>query len=322
MQLRHSLIPYIYTMAWKNHTESIPLMTPMYYYHSDEERAYEFKDQYYFGSELLVSPFITRRDKATNLSRKSTWLPKGEWFNFFNGEYHCGEKVAASYGKLEDIPVFAKAGAIVPLNPNVMEHTEENPKELDLYVFPGNDNKFSLYEDDGETMDYAKGESAVTTFIQEWSTNSMEFIITPVAGNKSCIPSERTYGINFRGVKRPDKVEVLINGTAEAVDFRYDADNHTLIIGKIAVAPSDELTVKISVNEVELINKDNNVVNRCIEMLKIFNMKNDTKGWIYYYMNKILEDLSILTTLPDVESSQWIALAETIKGEEILSKIH
>lgn len=320
MQLRHTLIPYIYTMAWRNHTEAVPLMTPMYYHHAEEDRAYRFKNQYYFGSELIVSPYITKRNEATNLSRKSTWLPEGEWFNFFTGEYHKGDKIIASYGKLDDIPVFAKAGAIVPLNSNAMEHVNNNPKELDLLVFPGRNNEFALYEDDGETLNYSNGKYAVTRFKQNYTGRLLEFSLAPVEGDIRFIPGERIYNIKFKGIKKPDVVEVNVNGANRTVDYSYDKENSVLVLKGISVTPQCEVIVKVFLEQGELINKEKNVLLKCENMLKTFTLKNDTKGLIYYFLPKIVEDLSILSSHShDLEQSQFLALIETIKGEEVLS---
>lgn len=254
LKLRHALIPYIYTMAWRNHTESIPLITPMYYYNADEEKAYSFKNQYYFGSELLVSPYITKRNSSTNLSRKAVWLPEGEWLNFFTGEYYEGNKSIAVYGKLDDIPVFAKAGAIVPLNSNVMEHVNNNPKELDLYVFSGGNNEFSLYEDDGETLGYLNGQYACTTFKQSFSENSMELLISSVHGDKKCIPNERIYHIKLKGVKKPSLLQFYVNGINKTVDYTYDEKNKTLALKGVPITPDDEVVLRASVEKDGLVN--------------------------------------------------------------------
>ena len=114
MQLRHALIPYLYSMAWRFHTQSVPPILPMYYDFPEEKAAYACPDQYMYGDKLLVAPFIAPKEEQTQLSRKAVWLPKGGWYGFYDGVYYP-EGWYACYGKLSEIPVFARAGAIVPL---------------------------------------------------------------------------------------------------------------------------------------------------------------------------------------------------------------
>ena len=115
MQLRHALIPYLYSMAWLNHKQGIPPIRPMYYLYPDMDQAYSCPNQYTFGSELIAAPFTSPRDADTRLSRQVIWLPPGDWFNFFDGRYFEGDSWQAVYGDLGEIPVFARSGAIIPL---------------------------------------------------------------------------------------------------------------------------------------------------------------------------------------------------------------
>jgi alpha-glucosidase (family GH31 glycosyl hydrolase) len=193
MQLRHALIPYIYSMAWRAHQTGISLVTPMYYGENSNASAYEAQDQYYFGSELIVAPITAPSDPKTGSAIKRVWFPPGTWTNFFNGEQVTGGKMRDVTASLEDIPVYAKAGAIVPLAPKVGWGGLDNPTELDLYIFPGADNTFDLYEDDGETTDYQRGKYAITRFELKGDT----FTIHPAEGDLSVIPSKRTYCIHL-----------------------------------------------------------------------------------------------------------------------------
>jgi alpha-glucosidase (family GH31 glycosyl hydrolase) len=195
MQLRHALIPYIYSMAWRAHQTGISLVTPMVYGNMDSPAAYKAKDQYFFGSELLAAPILkpARRGKAV----RRVWFPPGTWTNFFTGQQMDGGGWKQVKAALEDIPVFAKAGAIVPLAPKVGWGGTGVPEELDIYIFPGADNRFELYEDDGESIDYLSGKYALTRFTLQ---NDI-FSIHPLEGDVNLIPAERTYRLHLRGVE-------------------------------------------------------------------------------------------------------------------------
>ena len=233
MQLRHALIPYIYSMAWRAHKTGISLVTPMYYGNMESADAFAAKDQYFFGSELLAAPVLKPVNARTGLATQKVWFPAGDWFNFFNSEQLTGGGWRTIKSALEDIPVFAKAGAIVPLAPKVGWGGTENPKELDIYVFPGADNRFDLYEDDGETTDYQHGKYAITAFTLEKNT----LTIHPARGDISLIPPQRTYRIHLRGV----------NETASAsLPGKYDPATRTLTLGAVTLSPDQTLTMTFS----------------------------------------------------------------------------
>ena len=204
MQLRHAIIPYIYSMAWRAHQTGISLVTPMYYLDNSNASAFEAQDQYFFGSELIVAPITAPSDPKTGLASTRVWLPSGTWFNFFTGESFDGNQWHEVKATLEDIPVFAKAGAIIPLAPKPHWGGLDNPTEIDIHIFPGANreaspqrsergNTFDLYEDDGETTDYELGKYAITCF--ELKGNS--FTIHPAQGDLSLLPTQRTYRIHI-----------------------------------------------------------------------------------------------------------------------------
>jgi alpha-glucosidase (family GH31 glycosyl hydrolase) len=196
MQLRHALIPYIYSMAWRAHQTGISLVTPMYYGNMENASAFDAQDQYFFGSELIAAPITDAVRPETGFAVKRIWFPAGEWHNFFTGERFQGGQWHEIKAALEDIPVFAKAGAIVPLASQPAWGGLDNPTELHLHIFPGADNVFELYEDDGETTDYQRGKYAITRF----SFRGDVFTIHPAEGDLSVIPSTRTYFIHLHGV--------------------------------------------------------------------------------------------------------------------------
>ena len=124
---RHKMIPYLYTMNHKNYQDNIPLIIPMYYEHPENNEAYNFKNQYYFGSELLVAPITSPRIKDLNVSKVSVWLPKGTWYDIYTGMVYEGDRTLDMYRDLNSIPVFAHAGAIIPMTDDI-NNVENNQK--------------------------------------------------------------------------------------------------------------------------------------------------------------------------------------------------
>jgi alpha-glucosidase (family GH31 glycosyl hydrolase) len=230
MQLRHALIPYIYSMAWRAYKTGVSLVTPLYYENMEDASAYEAKDQYFFGSELLVAPILKPSDPKTGLAKRKAWFPAGTWFNFFTGEPVSGGGWREINAAFEDIPVYAKAGAIIPLAPKAGWGGIDNPVELDLFIFPGSDNEFMLYEDDGETTDYQSGKYATTRF----ALKGNNFTIHPVDGERCLVPANRTYRIHLRGVDE----------MAEAsIPYTYDDSARTLSLEPVKLTPEEKYTV-------------------------------------------------------------------------------
>jgi alpha-glucosidase (family GH31 glycosyl hydrolase) len=256
LRLRRQLIPYLYSMAWRNHREGIPLITPMYYTHPEEDGAYDSVwQEYWFGSELLAAPFIAPHDAETGLARQRVWLPEGNWFNFFTGEYVDGNGWQVVYGDLESIPVFARAGAIVPLDMNLGWSEVGNPASLEVHVFAGASNRFELFEDDGETNDYRTGKNAVTTFIQNWLGNQTTFTIDPVVGDTSVTPTCRDYRLVLHGIAYPATAELLLNGSPVKIEFTYDASAEKLSITPVTLMPEDQLVLTITAKGDSLLSK-------------------------------------------------------------------
>jgi len=256
LRLRHQLIPYIYSMAWRNHREGIPMITPMYYTHPEEDGAYaSIWQEYWFGSELLAAPYIMPHDIETGMTRQRVWLPEGDWFNFFTGEYVKGNGWQIVYGDLESIPVFARAGAIVPLDIDPSWGGVDNPASLEVHVYAGASNRFELYEDDGETNEYRAGKYAVTPFIQNWLGTQASFTIAPAVGDMSIISTRREYRLVLHGVVNPATVDLLINDSHLQIKSTYDASAERLGIAPVTLTPKDQLVLTITAKGDTLLSK-------------------------------------------------------------------
>ena len=141
------------------------MLRPLYYDYPKENRAYSQRTQYLFGSSLMVCPITAPADKATGMGSVKVWIPEGVWTDFFTGKTYRGHRVAVLNRSKETIPVLAKAGAIVPtaiLKPG--DNGTQNPEEMEIFVFPGADGSYCLFEDDGISYDYESGKSCTTTF--------------------------------------------------------------------------------------------------------------------------------------------------------------
>ncbi len=171
LTLRRNLLAYIYSANWEYHNGGLPLCTPLYYYHPENEEAYICPGQYYFGKDLIVAPITESADKDTKLARKVIWLPEGEWFDFFTGESYDGNRWHSVYKDLNEQIIFAKAGSIIPFN------DVEDQSKINLIVFPGN-GKQEVYFDDGVSMNYTNGEYEIVTIKQTLENNKINLDIS------------------------------------------------------------------------------------------------------------------------------------------------
>lgn len=149
LRLRHQLVPYLYTAAWVAHSDGVGLARPMYHDHPQAPEAYDVPNQYLFGPDLLVAPITTPAHRQTHLAEVTAWLPEGAWFDFLTGRRYDGGRSLVLHRTLEQMPVFARAGAVIPLLPDPMDDVVHSPDALTLRVFPAASGTCVLYEDDG-----------------------------------------------------------------------------------------------------------------------------------------------------------------------------
>lgn len=200
LRLRHRLIPYIYTMDFRCHSDGIALCEPMYYSYPNEKNAFGVPNQYMFGSELIVCPITSKASPQTNFGTVKAWIPDGKYTDIFTLQSYTGPQLTELNREIYSIPVLAKEGAIIPLS-NDDGNLCGNPSELEVWVFKGN-NTFTLYEDNGKT-DY-KEHNVQTVFEICSDDNEVCFTVREPVGDLSLIPENRKYKIVFRDISADD----------------------------------------------------------------------------------------------------------------------
>lgn len=214
LRLRHSLIPYIYTMNYLSHSEGRSLCEPMYYSYPNEEQSYTVPNQYYFGTQLIVSPVVTPSDKSLNLSKTDVWLPEGRFTDIFTDKIYQGGKTYTMFRDIDSIPALAKEGAIIPLSQGT-NNSIANPESIKLLIYRGN-NSFNLYEDDGVTNNFEQGKFVTTTYSIKEEKDKITFVIAPISGDSSLVPKTRSYTLCFKdivkGIVKIDNVSSPFTG--------------------------------------------------------------------------------------------------------------
>jgi alpha-glucosidase len=154
IEQRYRLLPYIYSSFYQSHATGLPVSRTLAINYTQEDSVYsdKFQNQFMFGDALLVVPV-----ESTKLT-EDVYLPKGEWFRFTTGEKYTGEKAYQVPAPLTDLPVFVKAGAIIPMQHVVQSTNAKGDGILELHVWNGTKaNSYVYYEDDGSSYDYQEG---------------------------------------------------------------------------------------------------------------------------------------------------------------------
>lgn len=204
LRLRHQLIPYLDAMNHRCHEEGIPLIRPMYHGWPESKDAYRCPDQYEFGSEMIAAPVVTPGDPKQGIAETGVWLPDGTYYDFFTGIRYNGGGWVQTHRPLSSIPVFVKAGGIIPL--------EESEGQVLLRIYPGADGYFTLFEDHGDTK-----------IILSWEQRTVT-----IQG----LEAHKFHSLCFCGL---DVKEVIVaaGGKAYSAACRYDES----LRGSVAVLP-------------------------------------------------------------------------------------
>lgn len=281
LKLRHEMIPYLYTMNYHASHDGQPLIRPMYYLEPEQPEAYEVPNEYYFGTELVVCPITEPTDKAAGTACVKAWIPEGKWYDIFSGLKYDGGRMLELYRSLEDIPVLAKEGAIIPLT-DLTEYTNsvENPKELAVKIVPGKKNAFILMEDTGDTFEDKEENWAQTKL--EW-INENEFIIHPANGNLDVIPKRRTWKMEFYGIADVDNLEVTVGGKAIETERIYDEKRHICQVNIPETEVTEQITISFSKGYLLM---ENNKPAEIFALLYQAKIEYEVKEKIYAYMKE------------------------------------
>ncbi len=248
LNLRHSLIPYLYTEAYKYFKYGKPLIEPLYYSYPDIYDSI-YKNEYLFGSTFLVCPITEKKDYIMNRVIHKIYIPSGTWYGFFTGKQYKGNKKYTSFYRDHQYPVFVKAGAIIPLDSEPSNDTS-TPKKLEIQVFPGANNTYSIYEDDGETNNYLKGDYLITNIEFVYDKDRYKLTILPVSGKVGVIPSKRDYKIRFKNTKVTSQINTFV--ASNQIKNEFYKDDTDLVIEVKDIPTNEQFTVICSGQDLEV----------------------------------------------------------------------
>ena len=260
LRLRNMLIPYIYTESYNYSKTGIPLIQPLYYKYPQVYDEVDYRNEYYFGNNLFVSPITKKKDIIMNRTVHKMFLPEGVWYDIKTGIKYVGNKRYISFYKDEDYPVFANSGTILPLgvidDNNI--NSSKNPKGFEIHIFPGKSNTYTIYEDDGITNN---NNNYVKTIIDyNYMLNNYTVIIRQDVTDSSLVPNVRSYKILFRNTRMPNDISVYLQED-KLDNYKYYSDENDFILEINNVNTFKQITINCKGQDIEIetsriINKD------------------------------------------------------------------
>jgi len=191
LNLRYRLMPYIYSEAWQVTKNGSTMMRPMVMDFNGDTAAVNRQFQYMFGKSILTAPIT-----APNVTEWNVYLPKSAgWYNFWTGKYFKGGQTVKTDAPLDKLPLYVKAGSIIPMGKIIQSTGEKAADTLEIRVFKGADARFELYEDEGDNYNYEKGKYTTISF--NWNEKTQTFTVGDKQGNYPGSLKKRIFNVVF-----------------------------------------------------------------------------------------------------------------------------
>ena len=234
IRLRYRLLPYLYSIAWQVTNNNDSYMRPLFADFAADKQVWNMADEFMFGRSILAAPIlkaqyteekIIRTDAMTGWNSKTAtdgtsagaidftanktavkYLPKGaQWYDFWTGKQYKGGQNVTLETSIDRVPMFVRAGSILPLGPEMQYVGEKSWDNLELRIYPGANGEFVLYEDEGDNYNYEKGIFSTITF--QWNDRSHTLTIGDRKGEYPGMLTSRNFTV------------VLPNGTKQTVSY-------------------------------------------------------------------------------------------------------
>ncbi|HEY6902083.1 MAG TPA: DUF5110 domain-containing protein, partial [Puia sp.] len=223
-ELRYQLMPYTYTLAWEARATGLPLMRALWLHYPDDATARGMGSEYLWGRDLLIAPVFEKE-----ASNRDIYLPKGQWYDWWDGASATGLTSGPGGSApitggttvhrsvdLATMPIYVRAGAIIPFDP-IRQYTAEPVTEpTTLRVYPGADGAFTLYEDDGISQDYLKGKASWIRMTWNDKTRTLS-LSNGAPGGSVSLPVHRSF--NVRLMSGGAAKTIKYDGTPVSVKF-------------------------------------------------------------------------------------------------------
>lgn len=225
---RHRLLPYLYTANVQLHEQGTALLQPLYYDYPDNKQAYEYKNQYKFGEQLIVAPIVHKTNDRYKFAKENIWLPEGKWYDFYTGYRYEGNTELAIFRKKEEFGVFAKAGGIIPTDADIMAtNPDELPRTIIWKLFPGESSSYEMVEE-------MNGKRCITKMSLDWEN---KVVSIETMGDESILPADRENIISLYCVENEDGKKLVDNIYTEKI-----VDRLSLSVNEVDHQQIDEMS--------------------------------------------------------------------------------
>ena len=205
IQERYRLAPYIYTIAREAHDTGVSMVRPMYYDYPTADEAYAYKHQYMFGDQMIVRPVTT--PGKDGFATIDVWLPDGKWYEKATGTMLDGGKTYTRTFAIDEVPVYIKAGAIIPVHAQRESNLRTNNAPIAFEIYPGGSDTFTFYEDFGDDQLY-ETEFAKTVVESQLNGSNLTVTIHPRKGKYREMPEKRAYQLRIPATVMPSMAKV------------------------------------------------------------------------------------------------------------------
>ncbi len=255
LRLREDLLPYTYTLASQAHDAGLPLARPLYLDYPDTSAAYSHPEQYLYGPDVLVAPVTSPGSVADTV----VWIPPGRWVDYFTGATFTGPTTTTVLEPLDRMPVFVRAGGVIPEQPASTTSSTPAGEHLVVKVFSGSSGAFSLYGDSGSGLGYANGQRAETPITDSVGTVgrggapiASRVTIGPARGHYPGEPDAASYHLELVDLTQPSSV--TLNGRrlarrppgSNAPGWSFQAGTATVVVNTLAEPTTRALTLVAS----------------------------------------------------------------------------
>jgi alpha-D-xyloside xylohydrolase len=219
-KLRYRLLPYLYALVGKTYLEDYTIMRGLAMDFADE-KAKDIDDQFMLGPSLLVNPVYEYKARA-----RKVYLPASSgWYDLQSGTYYDGNQIINANAPFSTIPVFVKEGSIIPFGPPIQYTGEKKPDPITLFVYAGKDGRFELYEDNGTTYDYERGQFSKIALTYSDASNTL--IIGKRVGAFKGMIKQRTFRVIKISKDRPRELNI---DSRSDIEIKYDGSERSIML--------------------------------------------------------------------------------------------
>ena len=212
---RYDMVPYIYTMARKAYEEGLAICRPLYYDWPELQEAYDFRNEYMFGDDILIAPVT--KPGVNGFTEVDVWLPEGNWYELHTGTMLRGGQTVKRHFSIKEYGIYIKEGAVLPFYGEDVDNLNGNDEDIYVTVFPGRESSFTMYEDAGNDKAYAE-EYGLTEMTNSWNDVTQTITIAPRKGSYKDMSAERKFKVKVVSCHAPKSVTV--NGVEASYDYQ------------------------------------------------------------------------------------------------------